>query len=146
MTLYAAGVAPFTKAAVASGDAFVVTLSASDTAAYAAGIYQWIERVAKASEKYNAAAGWLEVRPDIATASGNSLQLEAEKLLAVVTAAISGRLTADQQSYTIGNRQVTKIPITELLSLRAMLLRTIAAYRSPGVVAPHHEIRFGPIS
>lgn len=36
---------------------------------------------------------------------------------------ISGRITADLQNYTIGNRQITKIPIEELLVMRDKLKR-----------------------
>lgn len=42
----------------------------------------------------------------------------AETMLAKIEAVLEGRLDSDVESYTIAGRQITKIPVTELLALR----------------------------
>lgn len=42
----------------------------------------------------------------------------AETMLANIEAVLEGRITSDVESYTIAGRQITKIPITELLTMR----------------------------
>ena len=41
-----------------------------------------------------------------------------ETMLANIEAVLEGRITSDVESYTIAGRQITKIPITELLTMR----------------------------
>ena len=45
-------------------------------------------------------------------------QTHAEIMLAKIEAVLEGRITADIENYQIAGRQITKIPIAELLVLR----------------------------
>lgn len=42
----------------------------------------------------------------------------ATTMLAAIEAVLEGRITSDIEQYSIAGRQITKIPITELLVLR----------------------------
>jgi hypothetical protein len=41
----------------------------------------------------------------------------AETMLAAIKTVLEGRITSDVESYTIGGRQITKIPIPELIKI-----------------------------
>lgn len=57
------------------------------------------------------------LRPDPATVTGDQ-RGHARATLAAIEALIEGRARKDQQSYRIGDRELSRIPIPELLSLR----------------------------
>lgn len=42
----------------------------------------------------------------------------AETMLSAIEAVLEGRITADVEAYSIAGRQITKIPMAELLTLR----------------------------
>ncbi len=60
-------------------------------------------------------------------ARAGDYQSHAERTLAVIEAVIEGRFSVDMESYSVGGRSVSKIPIRELYGLRgkyaAMVLR-----------------------
>ena len=132
MSVTLAGRNVLTKLPTASGDGFVVTLTTSETAALAAGLYRWSERVQKDGVIVEVGCGTVQVDPDVAAASGDSLQSWAEKTLAVVEAAIAGRLPAGLESYQIHGRAASKIPMAELLALRAKLAAEVESQRPGG--------------
>jgi hypothetical protein len=117
---------------VANGSAFDVTLSATASGKLQAGNYQWQVLVTKSGETYLAAAGVLEVLPNIASAKAGDLQTWEERTLQVVEAVLEDRLPADQQAYQIAGRAVTKMPIAELMNLRAALKNAVRAQKAPG--------------
>ena len=129
-------------AATASGASFSITLTAAITAGLAAGTYQWSERVTKSGESYDAASGLVVVQANIATAIAGDLQSWEEKALVVVDAALLGRLTSDQQAFSIAGRAVTKIPITELLSIRTSLVAAVRSQRTPGKFGTSVDFNF----
>ena len=115
-----------------SGDGFIVTLTTSETASLPAGIYRWVERVTKAGVIIEVGCGTTQIDPDVAAASGDSLQSWAEKTLAILEAAIAGRLPAGLESYQIHGRAVSKMQMPDLLSLRAKLAAEVEAQRPGG--------------
>lgn len=105
----------------ADGDAHVATASATATAALtvaAAGVactlVGWATKAGERFEVYRAA---IAVLPNPATITGD-IRGQAARLLAAVDAMLAGRATKDQQSYKIGERELTRIPVDELLALR----------------------------
>jgi hypothetical protein len=103
------------------------------TSNIAAGSYVWEEWAEKVGEgSFVAARGTILIRPNLATASAGALQSAEEKELAIVEAAISGRLTDDMQSYQIAGRAVNMIPIDQLYRIRAQLRQAVAAQRHKG--------------
>lgn len=125
LTVYLAGKSILNVAAVANGPDHDVTLTATQTAALAAGVYTWVERVVKGTEKYDVARAVVTVLADLAAATAGSLQSFEEKTLAVLEAAISGQLTDRVRSYQIFGRAVEKIPMDELRSLRNEFLAAV---------------------
>jgi hypothetical protein len=108
-------------AASAEGAAFRVTASAATTAALtvaargvACQLYGWVSR---SGERFAIHEGALLVLPNPATATGD-LRGHAARTLAAIEALLEGRATKDQQSYRIGDRELARIPIEELMTLR----------------------------
>ena len=133
LTLHVAGKSRLTPlAATTSGSLYLFTLTAALTAALLKGEYQWEVRATKAGEAYTAESGVLTIIPNIAAAEAGELQSYAEATLAIVEAALSGRLTADMESYSIAGRSVTKIPVAELRKMRAELRQELHLTANPG--------------
>lgn len=128
LTLYIAGEKVLKVAATASGDDFVVLLAASKTGLLKPGSYRYVERVEKAGDVFDAAAGMLVVDADLANAQDGDLQSKDERLLQVLEDVIAGNLADGAiASYQIGGRAVSKIPMNELVALRNSLRATVAA-------------------
>jgi hypothetical protein len=117
--------------AVASGDDHVVTLTATATGALTAGTYTYSEMVSSGSTAYEVDRGTVAVLPKLASAVAGTVQSVNEKLLALVETALSGRLTADMESYSIGNRTINKIPVKDLLKIRGQLKAAIHFASNP---------------
>lgn len=118
-------------AGVASGDSFLITLTPDMTKKLTAGTYRWREVATLAGESYVAASGILEVEANIAAAGAGDMLTFYERQLVIVEAAIEGRLTDDMESYQIGTRSVSLIPIAELWKIHGSLEAKIAALRNP---------------
>lgn len=138
---YAGPVAGYVTATTSAGR-FLVTLAAAVTATMDPGNYTWEARVTKASEAAVADSGAFVVAPNIARATSGSMLSHAERTLAIIIAAIEGRLTTDMQAYQINGRAITKIPIQELVLLRSQYEAEVRARQSPGKVRPKMLIEF----
>jgi len=143
LSYYFAGPAVFNFAAVANSPTpgvFNVNVAASATAAYTAGTYTWIARVTLPGgtpEVYDAAAGKTIVEPNIATATGATMQEYSEKLLAAVENEIVARLTGNGSAHTgystPDGRSISKIDIKDLWSLRRKIQMELYYKRRPGL-------------
>lgn len=127
------GGAATTLAATATTDAFTIAVAVATTAALAPGEYEW---AAIATDDANGgratlATGRLSVLPDPASATGD-LRSRAERILAAIEATIEGRATKDADSYSIEGRSIARTPMTDLLRLRGVYRREVAAERNPG--------------
>lgn len=70
----------------------------------------------------------LQISPDpMTTASQIS---HAEKMLAAIEQVLEGRVTDDVQQLSIAGRSITKIPVDELLALRAQYAKEVADLRA----------------
>jgi len=56
-------------------------------------------------------------------------------MLAAIEAVLEGRITADVEAYTIAGRQITKIPIEQLLVLRDRYKSEVAAETAAAAIA-----------
>lgn len=116
-----AGPEPFTVTAQPDeDDSEVYRASITDqTAGKPAGLYYWQATMLNGDERRIIGRGQLRLLPDLTDAAagydGRSL---ARKTLDAIDAVLLKRATTDQQSYVIGNRQLSRIPINELLVLR----------------------------
>jgi hypothetical protein len=122
---------PVTATNVADGS-YSASISAATTGSLDAGTYRWAAHAETGSgasiERYPVASGIFVVK---ARLLGDVVESHAVKTLRVIEAALEGRLTADMEAYTIGNRQITKIPIKELYSMRAMYRNEVLLEKNP---------------
>lgn len=81
-----------------------------------AGTWEYVERVSKSGEVYTLASGRLEVLPNL-TASIDR-RTHAKKVLDALNAAIEGRASNDQLSLSIGDRSISRMSLSEQVSLR----------------------------
>ena len=107
--------------AAASGADFVVSVAANAFASLsipARGIpCELIGAATKAGARAIVYRGAAQLLPDPLTASGD-LRGHAAAMLAAVEAMLENRATSDQMSYRIGDRELSRIPIPDLLNLR----------------------------
>jgi hypothetical protein len=142
--LYLAGATvPDPITGTTSGQSFAFTI-ASTTTETMLGNYVWRILVTFSGETYVADEGTLSVERSIATATPGGFQSWAAQTLPVVEAALSGRLTADQQSYSIAGRSVVKIPVDELMRIRAHLVSVVRQESTPGQFVQDVDVTFGP--
>jgi hypothetical protein len=129
---------------------YSVTVTAATTAAYTAGLYQYLARVSLAGEVYTVDSGVVIIAPNVATAATGALQTHAEKMVALCEAAIEANAVAAAsggtggaiQSYTIGNRSVT---FRDEADLRAQLSHykwQVWHEKNPGKLGPRRQVRF----
>lgn len=127
-------------AAQESGNGFTITLDSTQTAALAPGSYQWHELLTRTgsspADVRVGDSGWLEVKPNPATAGAGAMQPWEEKQIEVLRAALSGSLAASMRSFEIGGRRVEDIPAKEQMDLLAMLEAKVRVRRSPGKLGP----------
>lgn len=121
------------------GDGWQIRVPASATENLAAGSYQLAGYVTKGEERFEIYRGRVTVAANLAViADGRST---AERELAIVEAAIAGRLTADLESYQVQGRAVNKIPMEMLQSIRGKLRAQVYRERT-GRLGPRVEVRF----
>jgi len=126
---------------------WLISITAAKTAPLTPGRYRLIGKFA-GSGAYAARRETLDeldtvlvVEPDPRVAVAGTFQTHAEKTLAVIEAALEGRLTSDLESYQIAGRAVNKIPIRELTRLRGRYAGLVRQERTGTLVRPHH-VRF----
>lgn len=122
--------ASITATNVADGS-YSVSIPATTTSALVAGRYLWAAHAQLAGAVYPVAQGTIFVEAKLL---GTALTTHAERTLAVIEAALEGRLTSDMESYTIGTRQVTKIAAMELRNLRTQYKWEVWYERNPGKI------------
>ncbi len=84
----------------------------------------------------------INIEPNVASAAVGVFNTWEERTLAVVEAAISGRLTSDIQAYQIAGRSVSKIPIAELRTIRGELKASIWRQNNPGQLGVPYRVAF----
>lgn len=104
---------------VASGSDFLLTATASATSAMSAGVYYFQGFVSKDDENILVDAGEVKVLPSLidentAYDGRSSIKIA----LDAIDALLAGKASLDQQEYTIGNRQLKRYPLPDLIALR----------------------------
>lgn len=126
----------------ADGDAFTVRLDATATADLTPGGYRWQERLSKDGAVYNGDAGVVTVSIDMAAAEAGDAQTHNERVLALLEAAIEGRIPAGMESYQIAGRTVANIPVVDLRKLLTKYRWLVWQERNPGKLGPVRLDRF----
>ena len=121
---------------------------ASTSSMVGAGTYRligWVENLAVPVERHTVIDTLVSVAADLALGDPVTLQSDNQRILAAIDARIAGRITADQESVTVDGTQITRIPITELITLRGVYAARVWAERHPTTSHPRHETRFGRV-
>lgn len=124
----------WTVTAEAAGS-WLVTVTKAQSAKYRSGRYRWRAYVTSGSERYELAAGWVTFGPNLAVLVGDN-QTHAQKMLALCERALEGRLTAQEESYAIGGRSISKMPIAQLRELRGYYFAEVWKELNPGKAMP----------
>jgi hypothetical protein len=112
----------------ADGAGFVFTITSAQSANLAAGDYFFQAFAELSGEKFSVSEGKMIVKPGLAAVDVNSAfdnRTQAEKDLAAVRAALSGKASNDIASYTINNRQLSRYTIPDLLALETRLVERV---------------------
>ncbi|EEL8285096.1 hypothetical protein DEI76_19045 [Salmonella enterica subsp. enterica serovar Agona] len=125
------GPASIDLTASADGNEFVFHADASATATWAPGDYWCSVRVTSGDEVKEAQNGKIRILPDIANLPvGYDGSTYAERVLAAIEAVIERRASLDQESYKINNRELSRTPISDLLTLRDQFKREVGKERA----------------
>ena len=127
------------------------TISATDSAGFAAGNWFWVARAFKSSDVFEIGSGELEVKQSLqysGTPTAIDNRTQTEKDLDAVTACIRALIEDKAQEYSIGNRTFKRINIAELRAREAELKSRVAtekrySYISQGLGDPKNlYVRF----
>jgi hypothetical protein len=125
-----------------SDGSYSVTIAAATTVALTPGVYRWQSYAESGLERYAVESGQFVVTASLL--GGNPVVSQAVKTLAVIDAALENRLTSDIESYTILGRSVNKIPISDLIKLRATFAAQVWKENNPGKAGPSRKVTFVP--
>jgi hypothetical protein len=117
----------YTITATADGDDYNVEVLATSTGLWAAGDYHYFGFVSDATNTYKVEEGTTTIIANPVTASIADLRSHARTMLDAIEAVLENRAGADVAQYSIAGRQVIKIPIPELITLRNKYKAEVAA-------------------
>ena len=96
-------------------------IASSVTGAWAPGLYQWVAFSLDSSNNRNQfAIGKMRVTPDVDGTNAADPRSYNEKLLGQIKSLIAGKALDDVGMYKIGNRELTKVPIRDLMYWQAV--------------------------
>lgn len=118
MHLRASTSAKITITAGASGDTHQVRLAKAVTAAFGAGVYDWIATVDDGTERFEVDSGSLEILPDLMAESATDHRTFWKKQLDAIEAVLDNRATKGESSYAINGRSISRMTLEELTKHR----------------------------
>lgn len=124
----------WTVTAEAAGS-WLVAVTKAQSVKYKAGRYRWRAYVSSGSERYEVAAGWVILGENTAALTGDQ-RTHAQTMLAAIENALVGRMSAQEESYSIGGRSIAKMPIAELRRLRGFYAAEVWREMNPGRAMP----------
>ena len=130
------------------GTVHAFSVSAADSAEWAAGDYWYSLRATDGVEVIEVDAGNIKVMPDLAAVSTEyDGRTHAERTLAAVEKELEIRARKDQDSYRINNREWRRTPLEQLLKLRDRYRQEVrrerAARRGRNTLGRQVLARFG---
>lgn len=102
-----------------SGSEYHVEVASATTAGYTAGDYHWQAYITRSSDSERVVIdrGTVTVKPNLDAADADP-RSHVKKVLDAIEAVLENRATADQESYAIAGRSLSRTPIADLLTLR----------------------------
>jgi hypothetical protein len=141
LSFRAHGSNPIDLTSFTTGTGYGFDIPAASTSAWAKGGYNWTTKAVKGAEKFTVGTGYMEVRPDPTTVdASDDVRSHAQKMLDLIEAALSGRITSDMESYQIAGRQISKIPFSELHKMREQYLSEIESEEAATLGRPQRTI------
>lgn len=104
---------------------YQVEVSAAITSSWAPGLYRWVALAFRGDQRLTVGTGTLDVMANLETADPTDARTHAQKMLALVEAALEKRIPKDQQSYEIDGQRLDRIPIEKLNALRLQYRREL---------------------
>lgn len=104
---------------------YQVELGADVTATWAPGLYRWVALAFRGDQRLTVATGTIDVAPNLETAEPSDARGHAQRMLAMIEAALEKRIPKDQQSYEIDGMRLDRIPIERLDALRTKYRREL---------------------
>lgn len=105
--------------AAADSNNFAVAASAETTAAHAPGTYTWVAYVEKGAgatlERHEVDSGTIEILASFASTTAYDNRSHIKKVLDAIEAAVEGRASRTDLSYSIQGRSIQHMPPTELI-------------------------------
>lgn len=120
LTVALRGPAVINLAATADGMQHKLAATATETSAYAPGLYAYSARVTRGDDVVEVESGTVTVLPDLAQSTGGDVRSHNRKVLDSINAVIEKRATVDQERYRINNRELYRTPLADLLKLQAI--------------------------
>lgn len=108
-----------------AGAPYQVELASEDTARWAPGLYRWVALASRGVQRVTVASGSLEVAANLETAEPADARSHAQRMLALIEAALEKRIPKDQASYEIDGLRLDRIPIERLDALRSKYQREL---------------------
>ena len=110
--------AKITLTSSADGDDHEVAVAAATTADYTAGEYKWTATVSDGTDRYTLDTGTVEVLPDPVEQDTYDGRTFAEISLENIEAVLQNKASADNYSYSIAGRSLSKYSWDELITAR----------------------------
>ncbi|MBV5305572.1 MAG: hypothetical protein J0652_02640 [Desulfobulbaceae bacterium] len=117
----------------ASGSSHLVTVTAAESALWAADTYDWQSYVTNAAERHTVASGRTIVRANFA--SSTPKKSTARLILAAINAALLGTGTLTQRMLEINGKRIERHSPAELLAMRTRLMHEVAAEEAAARIA-----------
>lgn len=109
----------FAATASASGDLHAVTIAAATSALLTAGTYSWQSYASLGSERYQVGAGTITIKANFAAiTSATDTRAHAQKVLDAIEAVLEGTATSDQRRVKLGDKELERHSVGDLLKLR----------------------------
>lgn len=118
----------------ASGDSHLIQASASTTAAWTAGVYDYRAQISKAGEVFTVGEGRITVRPSF-SASTLDNRTQARKALEAVEAYLSNPSNLSAAEYEIQGRRLKRFSLPELWAHRDRLRIEVSKEEQAGRIA-----------
>jgi hypothetical protein len=141
----------FNASAAADGDDHLIEVAKTATAALTAGKYSYQAFAELGEAKVLVDVGEAIVKESLAalsTGTAYDARSQVKIILDNIDAMIAGKATLDQQEYSIGTRQLRRIPLPDLIALRKEYARLYAAeqraekLKNGGSLIRNHKVRF----
>jgi hypothetical protein len=119
------------------GEGWETTITVAQSTTLTAGTYYWQAYATKGSNRVTLGSGQLQVAANLsAQSAGYDGRSQAQKDLEAVQAAMRAIITGGAvQKYVIGNRELQKLPMSDLLTLESKLKADVARERRAELIA-----------